>query len=189
MPDVITQNYYSLIDPPNKEELLINIQNSKLAEDQKFSWVDGCSIEVERLDLQEKFFQLVMPSLSIFFNELNLDCSNLRIYCDEVWRNSYSKGCFQEVHDHTPFHLSGALFLTDEQEDDSKFFFYNDGFREVSREWRELGLSRDRKYIKAERGKILLFPSYMLHGVSIHKSNNIRKTVSFNIMFSTNSYS
>ena len=185
MLDSITHNFYSIIDPPNKEDLLINIENLELTEDQVFPWADGCSIEVERLNLQEKFFPLFRPSLSIFFNELNLDCSNLRLYCDEIWRNTYRKGCFQEVHDHTPFHLSGALFLTDEQEDDGRFFFCNQGYREVSREWRDLGFSGDRKYIKSERGKIVLFPSYMSHGVSIHTSNNIRKTVSFNIMFET----
>ena len=187
MLDVITQNYFSLIDPPNKEDLLSNIENLNLTENQEFSWVDGCSIEVERLDLREDFIPLFKPSLSIFFNELELDCrtANLSIYCHEIWRNTYKKGCFQEVHDHTPFHLSGCLFLTDEQEDDGKFFFYNQGYTEVYREWRDLGFSGDRKTIRAERGKLLLFPSYMLHGVSVHKSNNIRKTVSFNLIFNT----
>ena len=187
MLDVITQNYFSLIDPPNKEDLLSNIENLNLTENQEFSWVDGCSIEVERLDLREDFITLFKPSLSIFFNELELDCrkANLSIYCHEIWRNTYKKGCFQEVHHHTPFHLSGCLFLTDEQEDDGKFFFYNQGYTEVYREWRDLGFSGDRKTIRAERGKLLLFPSYMLHGVSVHKSNNIRKTVSFNLIFNT----
>jgi len=187
MLDVITHNYFSLIDPPNKEDLLSNIENLNLTENQEFSWVDGCSIEVERLDLREDFIPLFKPSLSIFFNELELDCrkANLSIYCHEIWRNTYKKGCFQEVHHHTPFHLSGCLFLTDEQEDDGKFFFYNQGYTEVYREWRDLGFSGDRKTIRAERGKLLLFPSYMLHGVSVHKSNNIRKTVSFNLIFNT----
>tara|TARA_B100000945_G_C20146145_1_gene486307 strand:+ start:90 stop:650 length:561 start_codon:yes stop_codon:yes gene_type:complete len=185
MLDNITHNYYSLIDPPNKEEILMNIENSELTEDQEFPWANGCAIQLERLDLQEKFIPLFRSSLEIFFNELNLDLSRLSLYCHEIWRNTYSRNFFQEIHDHTPLHLSGVLFLTDEKEDDGRFFFYNEGYKEVSREWRDLGFYGDRKFIRAERGKILLFPSHMLHGVSVHKSDNIRKTVSFNIIFNT----
>ena len=185
MLDIVTHKYYSLIDPPNKEEILISIENSKLTEEQDFPWVDGCSIQVERLDLSEKFIPLFKPSLDIFFNELNLDLTKLSLYCHEIWRNTYRRNFFQEIHDHTPLHLSGVLFLTDEQKDDGKFFFYNEGYTEVSREWRDLNFSGERRFIRAERGKILLFPSYMLHGVSVHRSDNIRKTVSFNIVFNT----
>ena len=38
-----------------------------------------------------------------------------------------------------------------------------------------------RRFIKAERGKVLLFPSYVLHGVTVHKSDYPRKTASFNL--------
>ena len=185
MLDIVTHKYYSLIDPPNKEDILISVENSKLTEEQDFPWVDGCSIQVERLDLTEKFIPLFKPSLDIFFNELNLDLTKLSLYCHEIWRNTYRRNFFQEIHDHTPLHLSGVLFLTDEQEGDGRFFFYNEGCTEVSREWREIGFGWDRKFIKAERGKLLLFPSYMLHGVAAHKSDNIRKTVAFNLVFKT----
>ena len=185
MLDTVTHNYYSVIDPPNKEEILNSVENSKLTEEQDFPWTDGCSIQVERLDLVEKFAPLFKPSLDIFFNELNLDLTKLSLYCHEIWRNTYRRNYFQEIHDHIPSHLSGVLFLNDEQEGDGKFFFYNEGYKEVSREWRDLDFYGDRKFIKAERGKLLLFPSYMLHGVSAHKSDNIRKSVSFNLVFST----
>lgn len=185
MLETISNNFYSIIDPPNKDEILLNAEISKLTEDQEFSWADYCSIKVERLDLQEKFFPLFAPSLNIFFNELNLDANNLGIYCDEIWRNTYTRNFYQEIHNHSPLHLSGVLFLNDEQEGDGRFFFFNRDYSEVSKEWRHIGLLSDRKYIKAERGKILLFPSYMLHGVTIHKSDNIRKTLAFNLLFST----
>ena len=186
MLDTLTHKCYSLIDPPNMEEILMSIENSELTEDQEFEWTDYCSVKTERLDLMDKFFPLFGPSLEIFFSELELDMSNLRVYCPEIWRNTYSRNYFQEIHDHIPSHLSGVLFLNDEQEGDGRFFFYNEGCTEVSREWREIGFGWDRKFIKAERGKLLLFPSYMLHGVAAHKSDNIRKTVAFNLGFKTN---
>ena len=185
MLDTVTHKYYSLIDPPNKEELLMSLENSELTEDQEFSWANGCSIQVERLDLREDFIPLFKPSLSIFFNELNLDLRRLKLQCHEIWRNTYSRNFFQEIHDHTPMHLSGVLFLTNEKENDGRFFFYNESYTEVSREWRDLNFLGERTFIRSERGKLLLFPSYMLHGVSVHRSDNIRKSIAFNIIFNT----
>ena len=72
MLDIVTHKYYSLIDPPNKEEILINVENSKLSEEQDFSWVDGCFIQVERLDLGEKFIPLFKPSLDIFLSLIHI---------------------------------------------------------------------------------------------------------------------
>ena len=140
---------------------------------------------MERLSIEKKYAKIFKPSLDIFFNELNIKPDQLNIFLHELWRNTYKQGCFQEIHDHTPLHLSGVVFLTDEQEGDSRFFFHNHHSNEVSKAWREIGVSIDKHYIKAERGKVLLFPSYMLHGVTVHKTNNPRKTVAFNVEFNT----
>ena len=83
--------------------------------------------------------------------------------------------------------LSGVLFLTDQDQDDGgMFFFYNEGFKEVPSELRELNFSGCREYIFSKRGRVLLFPSYMLHGVTRYKSDIPRKTVSFNIILRPN---
>ena len=187
MLQTLTHNYYSIIDPPNVEELLDAVENANLMDEQEFTWTDGCLIEVERLNLNDNFFNLIRPSLSIFFDELNIDPTNLGVHCHEVWRNTYKKNFFQEIHDHTPMTLSGVLFLTDQDQDDGgMFFFYNEGFKEVPSELRELNFSGCREYIFSKRGRLLLFPSYMLHGVTRYKSDIPRKTVSFNIILRPN---
>ncbi|MAD23682.1 MAG: hypothetical protein CMO44_05850 [Verrucomicrobiales bacterium] len=185
MLDTIPHYFYSVIDPPNKEDILYVLENAELTKQQECSWSKGCSIQFERLDLEEDFHSLFTPSLSQFFQEIQIDARNLKIQLHEVWRNTYQRNYFQEVHDHLPLHLSGVVFLTDEQEDDGQFFFYHKHYSEVSKEWRDVGLFGDRKIVKAERGKVLLFPSHMLHGVSIHRSDNIRRTVAFNLRFMT----
>ena len=183
MIDTIPHYIYSVIDPPNKEDILYALENAELTKEQECSWSEGCSIKFERLDLEREFNSLFSPTLNIFFQELNLNTKDLSIYCHEIWRNTYSKGFFQEIHDNLPLHLSGVVFLTDEQEDDGQFFFYHKHYSEVSKEWRDIGLFGDRKFVKSKRGRVLLFPSHMLHGVSVHKSDNIRKTVAFNLGF------
>ena len=49
MLQTLTHNYYSIIDPPNMEELLDAVENANLMDEQEFTWTDGCLIEVERL--------------------------------------------------------------------------------------------------------------------------------------------
>ena len=178
---------HSEIIPDNKEELVYELENAKLDKEQHFEWDGACIVDLERIDLGEKTISLFRPTLQVFFDELGIDATQLKVYLSEIWRNTYKKGCFQEVHDHTPLHLSGVVFLTDEQDGDGRFYFHNRYDSEIAREWRELDIFPGRCWIKAERGKVVLFPSFMLHGVSAHRTDNIRKTVSFNIIFDTRS--
>ena len=177
--------FHSETTPSNKEEMLDAIENADLMPDQDCSWNDGCLVKFERLDFGNNFTEVFQPVLDQFFNEMGLNVDGLNLFLHEIWRNTYTKGFFQEIHDHFPHSLSGVVFLTDEQEGDGKFYFYHRHGSEVSKEWIELGFIGERKFVKAERGKVILFPSHMLHGVSLHKSDNIRKTVSFNINFDT----
>jgi len=181
--------FHSEIFPSNKEEMLDAIENADLRPDQYCSWTDGCLVKFERLDFKNNFVEIFKPSLDQFFDDIQLNISGLKLFCQDIWRNTYTKGFFQETHDHLPCNLSGVVFLTDEQEGDGQFYFHHRHASEVSNEWRSLGFSPilggQRKFVKAERGKVILFPSHMLHGVSIHKSDNIRKTVSFNLIFNT----
>jgi len=177
--NTFVHSFHSLIDPPNKEELLNALENANLHKDQGFEWTNDCLIKSERLSLGLDIF---FPSLDLFFKDLSLD-NNLNISLHEIWRNTYTKGFFQETHDHLPLHLSGVVFLTDYQKNDSKFYFQHRHHSEISKEWRELCLGQSRYYVEGKRGQVLLFPSYMMHGVTIHKSNSIRKTVAFNLLF------
>ena len=181
----IPHHFYSIIDPPNKKDLLFLLESANLNTNNTPDWVNHCNIKFERVEINQNLWETLYPSLDIFFKEVNLNTQNLKLSINDIWKNTYKKGFFQETHDHLPLHLSGVIFLTDEQKDDGKFFFFNQHASEISKEWRDIGLSAQKHYIKAEKGKILLFPSYMLHGVSMHKTNNPRKTVAFNIEFNT----
>ena len=181
----IPHHFYSIIDPPNKKDLLFLLESANLNTNNTPDWVNHCNIKFERVEINQNLWETLYPSLDIFFKEINLNIQNLKLGINDIWKNTYKKGFFQETHDHLPLHLSGVIFLTDEQKDDGKFFFFNQHASEISKEWRDIGLSAQKHYIKAEKGKILLFPSYMLHGVSMHKTNNPRKTVAFNIEFNT----
>lgn len=173
--------------PSNKDELLHEIENSELDKNQNFSWNTFCSLKLERLDLDKKI-ELLQPSLSKFLQELNIESDHMNVQLCGLWRNTYYQHSFQEIHDHSPHHFSGVLFLTDEQPGDSKFYFVNKHLSEIPQGWRTLRKGESivhagRYWLKAERGRIVLFPSYLMHGVTEHHSETPRQTVSFNFDF------
>jgi len=185
--------FYSEI-PSNKDELLNGIENGELENDQGFEWnaeEKECSaIELERLKIKDNI-KLFIPSINDYLGQLQIKVNNIEIQLNGLWRNTYHKHGFQEIHDHGLHHISGVLFLTDEQPGDSQFYFFNKCYSEIPNTLRQFRQGDNivfggRYWIKAERGRIVLFPSYLMHGVTSHKSDNPRRTASFNFDITSN---
>ena len=101
---------------------------------------------------------------------------------EEVWKNTYHRNYHQEQHDHRGYELSFVIFMEDYKENDAKFYFVNERNRVTSTTWLSLSEGmEDSIYVEPKKGDILFFPSHMIHGVSPHKSDNPRVTVSGNI--------
>ena len=178
-------NFYSHISAPNKEELIDGLRRAKVDPGVDISWNKDCDVKVDPLynDEVREFFT---PTLEIFFNEFK---KNIPIKLNSVWRNTYTKGGFQEIHDHFEgADVSGCVFLEDFNPDAGKFYFYNRHASEINVKWRHLIVGDDligmlSKVIAHSAGDVLLFPSYVLHGVTPHKLRRPRTTVSFNMSF------
>jgi len=170
--------------PRNFDQLLVFIENSKLDPNQKLEWSKDCLVEAKGLELKNNI-NYFFPLLKDFFDSLEIPIYDRNMQMTGLWTNTYTKHCFQEVHDHCPSHLSGVLFLTDEQEGDGKFYFLNKHSSEIPEPFVDMtnnttNVFARRHFIKAERGKVLLFPSYLMHGVTVHKTDYPRRTASFN---------
>ena len=72
-----------------------------------------------------------------------------------------------------------------------KNYFYNKFFAELPTSWLKIvdqnDLTSNSFAINPKAGDIILFPSYMLHGVTMHKINQKRTTVAFNLSLQWNS--
>ena len=179
--------FYSIIDPPNKKELLKIANNAKPHNNQHFGWGDECTVKVQKLVVDE-FQRELYPSLKIFLDDLGRTGGmksglNLSITVDEAWKNTYTKGSFQELHDHLPYHqLAAVLFLDDHQPGFSELYFQDRFFCELTLEWRRIHPNEGRyKLGNVDKGNIVFFPSHLLHGVSPHNSYKRRRTIAFNI--------
>ena len=184
---IFPNNFYSLISAPNKEEIFKEFENPKV--DRKKSegvrWNQYCNVKVDAL-YPDQVAKFLKPTLDIFLAQFNF---SVEVNIDQIWRNTYERGGYQEIHDHSEHgDLSGCLFLGDIRSSDGKFYFYNRHGSEVKTVWKKLlnsstfGAIDMMNYCVAPKaGDVLLFPSYMLHGVTPHNSKKPRRTVSFNI--------
>ena len=178
--------FYSLISPPNKKELIRSLNNVSASSLNTPEWANECKIKVESLDPQS-VGPILQDTLFTYFNELGINFGP-QVKLLSVWKNTYNKGYYQEIHNHHTTegcHLSGVVFFNDWVEGASKFYFYNKFFAELPTSWLKIvdqnKLTSQSFTINPKAGDIILFPSYMLHGVTMHKINQKRTTVAFNI--------
>ena len=182
--------FYSLITPPNKEELIESLTNAPVDEkhSKTLEWPNSCQIKVESL-YPNLVGSVLSKTIDIFLDQLEVEKNDFaHIKLSTVWKSTYNKGYYQEIHDHHTTegcHLSGVVFFDDWVEGASKFYFYNKFFAELPTSWLKIvnqnELTSHAFFIKPKAGDIILFPSYMLHGVTMHKINQKRTTVAFNI--------
>ena len=203
MKSIFSNSFYSQFTPPNKEEIFKALKTAKVDknESEKIKWNKNCKVEVEIL-YKDEIGKLFIPSLDIFLEGIGVDVK-LPFQFRGIWKNTYRKGGYQEIHDHlageyetkVPFYgldeadLAGCFFLEDSHQDAGKFYFYNRHSSELNVVWTKfMKISPDFNgvdvwYPNYKAGDIILFPAYMLHGVTPHGLNSPRTTVSFNIKF------
>ena len=126
------------------------------------------------------------PILEEFCKEVN---ENLDFSIKGSWLNFYNKDDFQEIHGHTiDAQLSMVYFVQYNPVTDGKFYFFNKNY--ADRELSRINTLTDKYeatmsnwYPGIEEGDVIIFPSYLLHGVRPHKSSTQRITLASNFTF------
>ena len=179
---IFKANFYTIYQAPNADELIskINTYTEDFIQNDKFTW--GNKSSSDKIPVKwEDYIDLLEPSIRLFGREFNI---NFKFILYNPWINFYKRGDHQEVHGHATHHLS-AVFITNDGEDYSQFYFFDKDNYSVSDPY-SIGkiINHQGTYnVKLKAGDIMFFPSYMLHGVSPHKSDIIRKSLSFNLDF------
>ena len=177
-------DFYSIITPENKNEIIEHCMNTSLELPRdNFEWGDHCLSDKVTLN-NKGFTELLNPYVVEVLSEIIEIPYNFKV--DNVWKNTYHRYYHQEIHDHQGHELSFVIFMNDYQESDAKFYFVNERIRVTSSNWTNLcsgssGAMPDNFQIEPDKGDILFFPSHMLHGVTPHKSDTPRVTISGNI--------
>ena len=171
--------FYSHFQAPNSEELT-DFVYSKDEVYKTYEWAKDCSVKTIPCKWEESI-DLLTPSVYQFADSIG-SSFNWTIY--NPWINCYRKGDYQEMHEHSRYDFS-CVFFPEVKEDYSKFCFYNRHSTLLSTSWIKL-LEDDLHtnwYPDIKSGDIIFFAGTLLHGVTQHRSNDVRKTLSCNFDF------
>ena len=172
-------DFYSIVSPENKNEIIEHCLNAVELPEQEFEWGEHCLSQKVHLKLTG-FSDLLKTSIIETLSEI-IDV-RYAYSLNEVWKNTYHRYYHQESHSHPNSELSFVIFMNDYSENDAKFYFLNERNRVTSTTWLSLSEGmEDSIYIEPKKGDILFFPSHMIHGVTPHQSDIPRITISGNI--------
>ena len=172
-------DFYSIVNPENKNEIIEHCLNAVELPEQEFEWGEHCLSQKVHLKLTG-FSDLLKDSIIESVAEI-IDV-RYAYSLNEVWKNTYHRYFHQESHSHPNSELSFVIFMNDYSENDAKFYFLNERNRVTSTTWLSLSEGmEDSIYIEPKKGDILFFPSHMIHGVTPHQSDIPRITISGNI--------
>ena len=176
MNKIFSSNFFVKFQAVNADDLIkfIDGYDETSIDDSKFTWGKMCSSNKILLKWEDTM-DLISPNLEYFANDIK-SYFNYILY--DPWINLYKRGDHQEVHSHYPFHIS-CVFFANSGERFSKLYLRDRNSINLHPRVAKLVGYRDEHIIDYKEGDILFFPGGILHGVSPHNSNIVRKTLSF----------
>ena len=93
-----------------------------------------------------------------------------------MWFNFNEKNCYNVVHSHPRSSISGVLWVKTIEEH-PPLFFYDPNFNDKC----GLGVDSSEYFYHPDDGDMILFPSYLMHGVNINETDTRRISIAFNL--------
>jgi len=133
----------------------------------------NCNTFVKELHSHIKKYLLECNSL--------LDKEQLNNYViDSSWMAWNEPDSYTAVHDHSDSDISGCYYVTANGDEGDLYFLNPNRLFTTSFCFKS---TKDIISFRPEAGKLILFPSWLLHGVRRNITSNDRLSVSFNIKF------
>lgn len=144
----------------------------------------NCSVETTHFDEKDvvdpvELGQTLGPYLYQYFpRDCDIDIVN-------SWLNLYNSGHAQEPHHHVNFpdmvNFSGVVFIQYDKEKDGKFYFENMNLDHTVLGYTHIFKQSPVLEPDISEGDIIIFPSFVRHGVRLQKHDTNRLTLSFNL--------
>ncbi len=184
MKELFKNYFYYKYQAPNAQELIDSLSSytEESINNDKFKWGNACIID--RVPLKrEDYYNLLRPSLELLMQDFG---SKFNYDMYDPWLNFYRKGSFQDIHDHSQNDLACVFFLND-GDGFSNLYFYDRNSISLSRTLKSLLKYRNIHTVDTKSGDIIFFPAHMMHGVTPHNSDVVRKTfvTNFNLRVSS----
>ena len=172
-----TSEFYTIFPAPNADEFIELIDKSKDINNDHFDWGSKCKIDRIPIPWQDAI-ELYKPSIELLYKEFSKSFSYNFF---DPWINLYKKGYYQEIHAHKGNDISSVFFAND-GENFSKLFLSDRNHLNFSCQYEQLISYTNVFNIEYKKGDIVFFSSQLFHGVTAHESDQIRKTMSANII-------
>lgn len=176
---------------PDKKKLIKIIERKYKENPEKTPKGWSCSVhssfkpsDIISAEVPKELIKIILEKIEEF---LKIHNDSLWIhgeyYIVNIWYNAYSANQFQEIHTHGESLFSGCYYLKFDKKIHYGTTFYNPNFN-VS----FLGLEENNFFSftpECDEDDIIIFPSFLphkTHGLKDKYSDNLRITISFNIM-------
>lgn len=121
--------------------------------------------------------------VNAYVNELGTYTDNLKDFkITTSWISHFSPNEFAHSHDHGSVDIAGVYYYKANGQRDGGSIEFNSPVQQL-KTWYLSTPELDHVKYSAEVGKIILFPGWLKHGVTINHSNEPRMSISFNIVF------
>lgn len=178
-PTQIYVTYINDVDNLKNLEALSDIQTSVPE-----SWTIPCNtslFENSKIYNDSRLEDLTLKIYNEVINyciQLNVNLIDYKLIIRDMWVNNYDIYTGQELHIHTNCHISG-IYIADSDENSGDIVFESPL---SDKEMLELPTYNFNNLLKisAEKNKLILFRSWLRHGVQSHKHHTKRKTIAFN---------
>jgi len=120
--------------------------------------------------------------LRLYCSELNFNPrdANCTSYELKSWFTKFEKGNYAHVHNHPGSDISGCYYFKTNSKDGNIFFQSPNPYLNTTRCYMSLGNTIN---YTPEEGTLLLFPSWLNHGVKTNTTDDTRISLSFNVFF------
>lgn len=116
-----------------------------------------------------------------YFDKIICTSNDVTPYITQSWLNFTESNQFLQRHAHQNSFISGVLYISADKDVDSIKFF-KDKYETIMLEYKDFNLFNATSWwFPVETGKVILFPSHLVHGVETKKGNNQRISLAFNI--------
>tara|TARA_B000000532_G_scaffold14443_1_gene10375 strand:- start:1493 stop:2071 length:579 start_codon:yes stop_codon:yes gene_type:complete len=177
--------YEDVIRLTNEEESSIREEINSIDKSSPRDWL--CHVDTSFDSDNQLHLSPVFSSLASKLNDhainfarnLNFKFSQYTLQMHDLWCNFYTKYQSQEKHSHGRHFLSCAYFFS-APENSAPLIFFNPTHEAIVNFPTEHEMALHIFPVKPEKGKVIIFPSWLEHGVKLNKTIEPRITFSCN---------
>ena len=128
-------------------------------------------------NLKEDLYKMVLD----YFDKVVCTDNSITPYITQSWLNYTKANQFHHTHPHPNSYISGVFYINADKKVD-KIKFYKDNNSLFKLKTTKFNIfNSDSWWYSIKTGDVILFPSFLRHGVNKKEGKNIRISLSFNV--------